>query len=192
MNFATEKFANTFGDLFREFALNLCPAVVDATRDKLKITGFGVQSAGFSSYPPEEGRDEFRTLSGEIERIWRTNRMAVRCGEVHKEVLRSGDAYLIVWPGDDGLVRIFPNSAETCTVQYDDEDPGPHPLGSEALARCGQTDASQSFLPGSDREIRLEKRAGRFSAGCEEFCPSRQSGIRDFVFTSAIAVPGDE
>jgi len=124
LNFATEKFANTFGDLFREFALNLCPAVVDATRDKLKITGFGVQSAGFSPYPPQEGRDESRTLNGEIERIWRTNRMAIRCGEVHKEVLRSGDAYLIVWPGDDGLVRIFPNSAETCTVQYDDEDPG--------------------------------------------------------------------
>ena len=33
--FATEKFVNTFGTLFREFALNLCPVVCDAVRDKL-------------------------------------------------------------------------------------------------------------------------------------------------------------
>ena len=42
--FATEKFANTFGSLFREFALNLCPAVCDAIGDKLKIEGFSVSS----------------------------------------------------------------------------------------------------------------------------------------------------
>jgi hypothetical protein len=44
--FATEKFANAFGALFREFALNLCPAICDAVRDKLKVTGFSVASVG--------------------------------------------------------------------------------------------------------------------------------------------------
>src|SRR5688572_8691543 len=38
--FATEKFQNTFGTLFREFALNLCPVICDAVRDKLRVTGF--------------------------------------------------------------------------------------------------------------------------------------------------------
>jgi len=40
--FATEKFENAFGDLFREFALNLCPSICDAVRDKLKINGFTI------------------------------------------------------------------------------------------------------------------------------------------------------
>src|SRR5436305_14363463 len=40
--FATEKFQNTFGTLFREFALNLCPVICDAVRDKLRVTGFSV------------------------------------------------------------------------------------------------------------------------------------------------------
>ena len=44
LKFATEKFENTFGTLFREFALNLCPVVCDAVRDKLRITGFSVDS----------------------------------------------------------------------------------------------------------------------------------------------------
>src|SRR2546423_10204775 len=51
--FATEKFQNTFGTLFREFAMNLCPAICDAVKDKLKITGFGVAGRGpLLSVPP--------------------------------------------------------------------------------------------------------------------------------------------
>ena len=91
--FATEKFTNTFGTLFREFAMNLCPAICDAVRDKLKITGFSVQSASFSS---SELRDKSRTLNDEIDRIWFRNRMPQRAGELHKEALKNGDAYAIV------------------------------------------------------------------------------------------------
>jgi hypothetical protein len=115
LSFATEKFANTFGEMFREFALNLCPAVVDATRDKLKITGFGVAEIRNGSVD---------TLQAEIQRIWTANKMAIRAGEVHKEALRCGDAYVIVWPGSNGEVQIFPNSADTMTVHYDEETPG--------------------------------------------------------------------
>lgn len=42
LSFATEKFANAFGSQFREFAMNLCPAVCDAVKDKLKVSGFAV------------------------------------------------------------------------------------------------------------------------------------------------------
>src|SRR5215210_4525320 len=44
--FASEKFQNTFGSLFREFAMNLCPAICDALKDKLKITEFRIESVG--------------------------------------------------------------------------------------------------------------------------------------------------
>jgi hypothetical protein len=44
--FATAKFENAFGSLFREFALNLCPAICDAVRDKLKVTGFSIAETG--------------------------------------------------------------------------------------------------------------------------------------------------
>jgi hypothetical protein len=40
LSFATEKFQNAFGSLFREFAMNLCPAIVDAVKDKLHVTGW--------------------------------------------------------------------------------------------------------------------------------------------------------
>ncbi len=40
--FATEKFYNTFGPLFRELADNLCPLVVDSMADRLIVRGFNM------------------------------------------------------------------------------------------------------------------------------------------------------
>ena len=112
LRFATEKFENTFGSLFREFALNLCPVVCDAVRDKLRITGFD----GHGKLTPEGVE-----LAGSI---WNRNRMRLRSGEVHKEVLKCGDAYVIVWPDAAGRAVIHPNRASQIAVEYDDESPG--------------------------------------------------------------------
>jgi hypothetical protein len=123
--FATEKFQNTFGNLFREFALNLCPVVCDAVRDKLRISGVGHVSRphvsnvskGHVALPRGRATD---TPSA----IWTRSRMGTRCGEVHKEALRTGDAYVIVWPNANGRATLFPNRAANIAVQYDDEGTG--------------------------------------------------------------------
>ena len=124
LHFASEKFANTFGNLFREFALNLCPAIVDAVRDKLKIERFAVEEerTTASASPTPLLRKE-GSLDSIIQRTWRENRMPIRAGEVHKEALKNGDAYVIVWPGADGRVQIVPQAAESCTVHYDENEP---------------------------------------------------------------------
>ena len=44
--------------------------------------------------------------------------------EVHKEVLKNGDAYIFVWPDMNGFPTIYPNRAANCTVVYDEESPG--------------------------------------------------------------------
>ncbi len=122
LSFATEKFANAFGTQFREFAMNLCPAVCDAVKDKLKITGFAAQPAA------NERRTPDGTASSDVSLIvdgaWRANRMGLRSGEVHKEALKNGDAYVIVWPDANGRAAIFPNGAAQIAVEYDDEKPG--------------------------------------------------------------------
>src|SRR5829696_6070942 len=113
LTFATEKFESTFGSLFREFALNLCPAVCDAVRDKLKITGFSLEDS-----------DGDPAAMATVRRIWQANRMSLRAAELHKEALRNGDAYAIVWPDPDGRAAIHPNRAANCTAVYDDESQG--------------------------------------------------------------------
>jgi hypothetical protein len=164
--FASEKFKNTFGSLFKEFAMNLCPAVCDSVRDKLIVKGFEVEDAGgslkfgsraleaeaFADQPPsgtppgQEGRSLMIShtnhpvsperlpsllarrgvseIAVEARGIWRGNRMGVRAAEVHKEVLKNGDAYIFVWPDVNGFPTIYPNRAANCTVVYDEESPG--------------------------------------------------------------------
>lgn len=107
--FASEKFTNTFGSVFREFALNLCPAVCDAIRDRLRITGFS-ETAG--------------NANTRVSTIWHRNRMQLRSAEVHREALVNGDAYVIVWPDETGNAEIHPQRAAACTVTYADEHPG--------------------------------------------------------------------
>jgi hypothetical protein len=134
--FATEKFENAFGTLFREFAMNLCPAICDAVKDKLRISGFGVNTAhGVRSPTVKEGavdqmgafanaRVTETSLSSQIDRIWFRNRMQRRAGEIHKEALKNGDAFAIVWFDARGEVTIYPHRAGNVTVAYTEELPG--------------------------------------------------------------------
>ena len=136
--FATEKFENAFGTLFREFAMNLCPAICDAVKDKLRISGFGVNQTGGDATVRErasgeangtlpDGRVSARndgTLPSAIDHIWFRNRMQQRAGEIHKEALKNGDAYAIVWFDERGKVTIYPHRAGSVTVEYDEDSPG--------------------------------------------------------------------
>ncbi len=109
--FASAKFKNAFGELFREFALNLCPAVCDAVRDKLRVNNFQVE-AGDANIPKEAWK------------IWQSNRMGKRAGEVHKEAVKNGDSYVMVWVDPQKRVTIYPQKASKCAVVYDEETPG--------------------------------------------------------------------
>jgi SPP1 Gp6-like portal protein len=103
--FATNKFKNAFADLFKEFAYNMCPSVVDAPADRLRITGFGKSTAGDQAWA-----------------IWQANHMTQRAGEVHSDALIVGDAYVIVWPDATNAPIISVNTAEETIVHYADED----------------------------------------------------------------------
>ncbi len=129
--FATEKFENTFGQLFREFALNLCPVICDAVRDKLKVTGFSVESVGspnasIGSPQASSRRAALKDASADAaaRNIWHRNRMATRSGELHKEALKCGDAYMIVWPDANGQAIMYPHRAATIFTAYDEDAPG--------------------------------------------------------------------
>jgi hypothetical protein len=127
LSFASEKFQNTFGTLFREFAMNLCPAVVDAVCDKLTIRGFGVEDR-VSSPTVREGSSgaltDVRGTDTIANSIWSDNLMQIRSAEVHREALKTGEAFAIVWPDADGRPTIYPNRSGSCVAVYDDENPG--------------------------------------------------------------------
>src|SRR5688572_18199963 len=85
--FATEKFQTAFGSLFREFALNLCPAICDAIVDKLKVTGFSLVE-GSADAPVRTSNDQVRPdVARTAARTWHLNRMPIRSDAVHLEAV---------------------------------------------------------------------------------------------------------
>jgi len=169
LQFASEKFASTFGNLFREFALNLCPAIVDAVRDKLKISQFQNAECGLRN----EEQKSATHCTNEAERIaaeiWRLNRMAIRSGEVHKEALKNGDAYVIVWPGGDGRVQIVPQSAETCTVHYDEDEPGRIAWAAKTWRDADKRTRLNLFFPDRIEKYVADDRHGQFLPDARSF-----------------------
>lgn len=132
--FATEKFRNTFGNIFKEFAENVCAPVVDALSDRLVVRGFKSSEAEMqieevpSNVPtqpevgPGPGRKKVTQVDPQGDRaldIWHANNMDERSTEVHTEALMMGDGYVIVWPNDDMEPEIWPQYANECIVQYD-------------------------------------------------------------------------
>lgn len=128
LSFATDKFRTAFGSLFRAFALNLCPAVVDSLADRLAIVGVDAED--------DSAEGTAATLAWQT---WQANRMARRSGEIHQEAALAGDAYAIVWPDTQGEPRIYPEVANTCTVHYAD-DPRDGQDAIDWAAKCWRLD----------------------------------------------------
>ena len=156
LSFATEKFANAFGSQFREFAMNLCPAVCDAVKDKLKVAGF---AAG-----PE-------VISPDADEIWSRSRMRLRSGEVHKEVLKKGDAYAMVWPDDEGRAAIYPHRAESVAVRYDIERPGRILSAAKFWRTDGGLTRLNIYYPDRIDRFTTERTADSYLPDASDFVP---------------------
>lgn len=96
--FASETWHKFFGAMLNDLRENLCPAVVEAPAERLEVGSFdgpGAQAA---------------------QDAWNTQRMPARSNTVHREALRCGDSYVLVWPDDDP--QIWPHRAQQMTVRY--------------------------------------------------------------------------
>jgi hypothetical protein len=88
--------------------------VVDAFANRLIVTGW--ETPGIT-----EGQTD--QLGADAHVIWERNRFPRKQGELFAESLRSGDAYVIVWPDDNGEARLDVNRGHLLYPVYDDEYP---------------------------------------------------------------------
>jgi Phage portal protein, SPP1 Gp6-like len=102
--FATEKFREAFGGLFKTFADNWCELVVDVPRQRLRVTGFR-----FGDEPGD----------ADAWRMWQRNNLDLGSLLVHNEALIARRAYVIVWADGASRPRITPESAKQVIVLND-------------------------------------------------------------------------
>lgn len=109
--FATDKFRQAFGSVISAFACNISAVVVDTIADRLQVTGFAA----------DQGAEADAERAKEL---WDLNSMGDLAGRVHREALRCGDAYCLVWRKDgDEYPRVYPQYACRMAVGRDEDDP---------------------------------------------------------------------
>jgi hypothetical protein len=116
MPWATPKWNSSFSHLFSRFRDNLCPAVVDAKADRIQLTGItaGVPARGAAPTPTDIA----------IQRIWQREKLEVRQGEVHKNALKDGDAFVIIWPDSLNQARWYIQRGDRVAARYSTEVQG--------------------------------------------------------------------
>lgn len=124
--FLTERMQDAFGQVFREYSLNLCGTVVDAHADRLAVLGFSMPGA------------EAEGAGGPAQQLWERNHMPYRHGQVHRRALAMGDYYLHVWQDEAGLVRIYDEDPRQVVGHPDPAAPGDLDYAVKAWAERGR------------------------------------------------------
>ena len=105
--FASEKFRNAFGGMFREFADNWCDLVPDAVEERLNVEGFrfGIDS-------DTGDRDAWR--------MWQANSLDAESQLAHTEALVTGEGFVMVGPNadDEANPLITVESSRECYVRH--------------------------------------------------------------------------
>lgn len=107
LSFATEKFRNAFGNLFRELAVNYCRRVIGGLSDRMMLDC--IEKGG-------KDDEQFKEWA-------RLNRLDSIQGDVHKDAFAFGDGYIIVNEAKDGTQRMYRQNPRCCRVMYDPELP---------------------------------------------------------------------
>jgi len=101
IKFATQNWQEKYGPIVLGLRENLCPAVVSAFTDKMEVESWGVDTL-----------DE--TAEAGLARLH---------ARINRESFRTGDAYVLVWPGPDGAPRPHYHRADQFVHHVSPTDP---------------------------------------------------------------------
>ena len=93
--YASPKFRETFGGLFKAFADNFCPLVVDAVEERLNVVGFRV---GASDTPGRlTSAQNLEVADKDAWTIWQANQLDAESQKAHTTALIKSESSVIVW-----------------------------------------------------------------------------------------------
>jgi hypothetical protein len=105
--FANERLASVFDRGQVKFTENWCGVVVDSLKERMNLKGLVA--------PGEAGQVLANT--------WDELDMGIESDELHEAMLITGEAYLIVWTGNDGGLQVYYNDPRLCQAFYHSDDP---------------------------------------------------------------------
>lgn len=108
LRYSTERLEDAFEDIKVHFEINWCAVVVDATNDRLGVSGFQIGETTANKWM----EDQFEKME-----------VAIESQKVHKAALGYTQGYLIIWKNDQDEVEIYYNDPRMVEVFYDPDRP---------------------------------------------------------------------
>ena len=107
--YSTENFQLVFGEAFEGFSDNWCEVVVNATNNRLEVTGFNFD------------KDDDFAIANQIWDAFKRNEMDEQQEDLHEGVLVEGRAFAIVWTDPEIGATIDWQPGQLCRIFYDPE-----------------------------------------------------------------------
>ena len=108
LTYTATRLKDIFKDLDAYFAENWCSVVIDSTRDRINLREVQVRNTGAAKIWKE---------------MWERTELSLESDETHEAALVAGEAYVIVWKDEAGLVDAYANDPRLCHMFYDAQWP---------------------------------------------------------------------
>jgi hypothetical protein len=105
--YANERLREVFAGVQVRFLENWCAVVIDACKERLQLNGVTAPDA----------------VQEVVQAIWDTNQLGLESDDLHEAALVTGEAYLVVWPDENGAPEMFYNDPRLCHVFYRGDNP---------------------------------------------------------------------
>lgn len=122
LRYSTQRLKEVFQNITARFTQNWCAVVVDSVAERMDLEQFLILS-------DEEGTRRLNDW-------WAGSGMEVDEDDVHLCALVTGEAFVIVWPNEEGELEAYYNDSRLCHVEYEKENPRQMRFG----AKCWQDD----------------------------------------------------
>lgn len=115
--FATQRFQDHYGGLFKELAVNICSVIVQALVERQKVQGISVPIADPAPNGPQ------RTYDKDAWAMWQRNGMDAHSNEHHTVTATTGYGYVTVWGDADDKAVITVEDPLQMIVAYSANTP---------------------------------------------------------------------
>lgn len=150
LSFASEKFRQHYGGLFKELSVNICGVTVQAMVERMKVQGI--------TTPTNEPDQQGAAYDSDAWAMWQRNALDSHSQEHHTQTAITGYGFVTVWGNDDDQAVITVEDALQMYVAYTSDTPR-----SRAAALKRWTDEwtglefATLYLPDSIHRFRSER-----------------------------------
>jgi len=107
VQYTAKRLEEIFKGLDAVFTENWCAVVIDSVKDRINLTGIET---------PEIASETWA-------RLWETSEIKLESDEAHEAALVTGEAFIVAWPDENGIVQAFYNDPRLCHVFYEEGNP---------------------------------------------------------------------